>query len=565
MPTDFTLNNFFNGDLTDVDHIKRTFEPINDLETGAAWYRPDTGAANAHIVDFSDSQENGLDASTLSDGQIVHFKASATNTGAATLTLNGLSNSTVTLPVTKNGNTALDAGDIQAGQMVAVLYNSEGGGRFEMATGTAGSTGPQGPAGPAGPPGPSGPAGADGAQGPQGPQGPAGPAGPPGPSGPAGADGAQGPQGPPGPTGSISILTDVDLPNALADGQVLQYNSTSGQFENQELDFQGPGTNSLQLGEGASSTGNYSSAIGYSAQSSGAYGVSLGYGANNSSQDSIAIGRNAAATGSLNNIAIGQTATCIGSNNIALGVSTLANSNDTVIGYDAAGGSGGGTAVGHTSNVAADGCAFGRGSDSGQGALAIGNQSDSSSGSYGLALGSSSIVSQSYGIALGHAANDAYGSICIGRGATSTALNQLVAGSSAQHVADVYFGRGVTYLSPASTTIHASGGSGTDIAGGDLALAGGRSTGAAAGGSVKLQASPPGTTGTALNALSTLLEVDGSGVGLFGNAPVAQSTGWTVTNLSTNKSLDVSSATLDELRQIVGTMIDYFKSRGDFA
>ena len=261
-----------NNDTIEVTHVSQYAEPIQDLESGAAWYRLDTGAADAHIVDFSDPDENGIDASSLTDGQMVHFKASGTNTGAVTLTLNGTSSSTVTLPVTKNGSTALAAGDIQIGQMVAVMYNSDGGGRFEMATGTVGpqgpagaegatgpqgptgpagadgATGPQGPAGPAGadgatgPQGPAGPAGADGATGPQGPTGPAGAdgaTGPQGPAGPAGADGATGPQGPPGPNGSISLLTDVDLPNALADGQVLQYNNSNSQFENRSLSSAG--------------------------------------------------------------------------------------------------------------------------------------------------------------------------------------------------------------------------------------------------------------------------------------------------------------------------------------
>jgi len=226
MSTQFNTG-FMNNDTIEVTHVSQYAEPIQDLESGAAWYRLDTGAADAHIVDFSDPDENGIDASSLTDGQMVHFKASGTNTGAVTLTLNGTSSSTVTLPVTKNGSTALAAGDIQIGQMVAVMYNSDGGGRFEMATGTVGPQGPAGAEGATGPQGPTGPAGADGATGPQGP------------AGPAGADGATGPQGPPGPNGSISLLTDVDLPNALADGQVLQYNNSNSQFENRSLSSAG--------------------------------------------------------------------------------------------------------------------------------------------------------------------------------------------------------------------------------------------------------------------------------------------------------------------------------------
>ena len=254
MPSNFE-DDMVNGDVIEATHVSQYAEAIHDLETGAAWYRADSGSANAYAVDFSDPDENGLNAAALSDGQMIHFKAGNANTGAATLQVSGTSSSSSgAVAITKNGNTPLAADDIKAGQMVAVMYNSSGGGRFEMATGTVGPAGPAGPAGAdgapgaqgaTGPQGPAGPAGADGAQGPQGdtgPQGPPGPAGADGAQGPQGdpgPQGATGPQGPEGPTGSISILTDVGLPNALADGQLLQYSNSNSQFENVSPDGAG--------------------------------------------------------------------------------------------------------------------------------------------------------------------------------------------------------------------------------------------------------------------------------------------------------------------------------------
>lgn len=227
MPSNFE-DQMVNGDVIEASHVSQFAEPIHDLETGAAWYRPDRGSsAGTYVVEFEDEDENGLDASDLVDGQMFHFKANNANTGAATLQVDGTSStSSGPLPITKNGSTPLDANDIKAGQMVAVLFNSDGGGRFELATGTVGPQGPagangaQGPQGDPGPQGPAGPAGADGAQGPQGDAGSQGPTGP------------TGPQGPEGPNGSIAILTDVGLPNTLADGQLLQYNNSNSQFEN---------------------------------------------------------------------------------------------------------------------------------------------------------------------------------------------------------------------------------------------------------------------------------------------------------------------------------------------
>lgn len=58
--------------------------------------------------------------------------------------------------------------------------------------------------------------------------------------------------------------------------------------------------------------------------------------------------------------------------------------------------------------------------------------------------------------------------------------------------------------------------------------------------------------------------------GLFGlhdkaGAPVAQSAGWAVTNPNTRKTFDTTTITLPQLAEVVGTIITYLISRGDFA
>ena len=106
-------------------------------------------------------------------------------------------------------------------------------------------------------------------------------------------------------------------------------------------------------------------------------------------------------------------------------------------------------------------------------------------------------------MALGNSASLGHtNSIVIGTSATSTANNQLVIGSTTAVINDVYIGDGVTDATPTSFTFNATGGSGTDIAGADLTIAGGRGTGTGAGGDIVFQTATPGTTGTALNAHS---------------------------------------------------------------
>lgn len=53
-------------------------------------------------------------------------------------------------------------------------------------------------------------------------------------------------------------------------------------------------------------------------------------------------------------------------------------------------------------------------------------------------------------------------------------------------------------------------------------------------------------------------------IGLHGQTPT-QSTGWTLTNVTTNKTLDADTVTLNELADIVGTLLQALVDRGDLA
>jgi hypothetical protein len=81
---------------------------------------------------------------------------------------------------------------------------------------------------------------------------------------------------------------------------------------------------------------------------------------------------------------------------------------------------------------------------------------------------------------------------------------------------------------PIAQILQSHGGVGTNIAGASLAIAGGRGTGNAVGGAVKIQVSPGGASGSSQNTLVTGIELaTGSGamrLAFFGGTPVAKQT-----------------------------------------
>lgn len=77
-------------------------------------------------------------------------------------------------------------------------------------------------------------------------------------------------------------------------------------------------------------------------------------------------------------------------------------------------------------------------------------------------------------------------SLAIGPLATCTLGNQAVFGANAHGYLDVYFGEGIANTTAASWTLHGTGGSGSDNAGGNLTIMPGLPTGAATGGQLSL-------------------------------------------------------------------------------
>ena len=84
---------------------------------------------------------------------------------------------------------------------------------------------------------------------------------------------------------------------------------------------------------------------------------------------------------------------------------------------------------------------------------------------------------------------------------------------------------------------------GTDLGGGSLILAGGISTGTGTS-SVLFQTCPAGSTGTADNALATMLEVTGNKFSVFGVTAVVKATALTAADASALNTGDATSDTV---------------------
>ena len=222
--------------------------------------------------------------------------------------------------------------------------------------------------------------------------------------------------------------------------------------------------NSFVIGEGSSAAANNSTAI--------------GYGASTSSADCVAIGTWASCTtgGSQPaSVSIGRSCRSFGGHAVSIGYDT--NSAGTTGQYQ--------------------GVNIGAASRGGYYSVAIGF------GAY--AYGSN----PQFSIAIGHSAQAQFAySISLGYQSTTAASYQFVCGSASNQINDVFFGKGVASGSPSSATINGTGGSGTNIAGADIIIAGGKGTGTGVGGSVRIRVSPAGSTGSAVNSLVDAVVVD---------------------------------------------------------
>lgn len=87
---------------------------LHTIQQGSANYALDTGVANASVVSITPAP------ASLTDGLPVFFRVAASNTGAATLNLNGLG----TYPIVGPTGGAIVSGELTAAQIASVVWNA---------------------------------------------------------------------------------------------------------------------------------------------------------------------------------------------------------------------------------------------------------------------------------------------------------------------------------------------------------------------------------------------------------------------------------------------------------
>lgn len=339
--------------------------------------------------------------------------------------------------------------------------------------------------------------------------------------------------------GTITLASNADL---ILQGATAFISNTQGQTRGESFGAGASvsGADALAVGNAAASVVN-SISLGSNAVTSG-FGSAVAIGHNSYSQDwSVAIGEQSAIDPS------GQYAVAVGSqstsktNGIAIGYQANADSTSTVaLGKHAvASGFGNSLAIGSDSyaqdwSVTIGGDATVDMSDS-QYAVTIGN--DASGDFQAVAVGyGTNVVNGS--IALGYLANATAGTngIAIGRGATTSTGNEMVIGGPSLgtgYINHLVVGSGVTDTTPQGFTLQGTGGSGSNVAGAGVNIAAGQGTGTAAGGTINLQTSAAGSSGSTLNSLTTVASFNTSAISLqtaaAGTVSIGTSAAGTVT------------------------------------
>lgn len=128
----------------------------------------------------------------------------------------------------------------------------------------------------------------------------------------------------------------------------------------------------------------------------------------------------------------------------------------------------------------------------------------------------------------------------------------------------IFCGNGETAASPASSTISATSGAGTNIGGATLTIQGGRGTGTGTGGPIVFSTAAAGTTGTTLNAATERARLTSTGALLVGTSTTP--TGAKASSLTVNEQLLVSpglgiySGLTGNITATTGTIVFTFKN-----
>jgi hypothetical protein len=243
-----------------------------------------------------------------------------------------------------------------------------------------------------------------------------------------------------------------------------------------------------------------------------------------SGNSSVAIGR-AASSGGISSTAIGFSALAGGSTSVAIGQSASSSGTSSF-------------AIGSQANA------------SGDNSIAIG-QLATSTGSGAITVGSASSSSSLFSLAIGYSTSAIHAySMVFGAFGVTTANNQII------------FSTAITQQFNAEISLELAGTSSTaqqrSLANIDTQWVD------------SIDSSRKGRLIFRVNDYAAKreglrIESDGTQplLGLFGATAVAKSTGWSVSNVTTDKSFDANSTTIDEVADVLGTLINYLISRGD--
>lgn len=310
-------------------------------------------------------------------------------------------------------------------------------------------------------------------------------------------------------SGTISGLTVNAIPKATAanalGNSALSDNGTTV-TSSEPISAPGAGANTERFGAGAVAGGFSSVAFGNGASAAGTQSVAIGMNAATvvtTGANSVVVGFGSSSAGNLG-VAIGPSISLTHDFTVVIGQATEGGANAVAIGRGASAGNTSAVAIGNGANV------------SGSSAVGIGINL-TCSGASGVAIGLNASTTGTNGTAVGRACSCGHaGAIAIGFGSATTAIGQLVAGSTQSQgsITDVYCGNGVTAASPVSVHYHATGGSGTDIVGGDITLDGGISTGAGASGKVVFRVTQPSVSGTNPQSLVNAMTIQGLSAGV---------------------------------------------------
>jgi len=151
---------------------------------------------------------------------------------------------------------------------------------------------------------------------------------------------------------------------------------------------------------------------------------------------------------------------------------------------------------------------------------------------------------------------------------SGTDLLQVTAG-----ITDVYMTDAITDATPLAQTLHGQGGSGTNIAGADITIAGGQGTGTGDGGDIIFQTALAGASGASLNALTEAMRIDSDGnVGIGGDTIEAHGTFDTNFQIGASETisggysgtipwLELGSNAYNNISEVPKYMIDGYASR----